>query len=159
MCTQRPSNDPFPHHFLIGPSKPAATCSRHEDEAAQNDHVQESIHLASLSKSGDAREIKVPQNHCRHQELARFRGDRFGRFGEGFHLFEDAQGTLMEPEVSHSRCDLAIFYEERAVSRHPCQCQIRVIDRPDVPEIRDENGALALLDEILRPERGRTGGG
>ena len=55
----------------------------------------------------------------------------------------------MKSKVLHGRHNLAIFDKERAVPRHTSEGEIGRIDRPDVPEVRHEDGALRMFDQFL----------
>ncbi len=98
------------------------------------------------SESGDAGKIEVAQRHCRHEQLAGFRRDRFSWTGEGLDPVENSQRALVKPKVLHCRHNRSILDEKRAVSRHTGQGEIGWIDRPDVPEVRNEYGSLCSLD-------------
>src|SRR5690348_4561290 len=134
------------------------SCWRHLEYTECCHPSQRRMHRVS-SKSRDAREVKIPQYHRRHQHLARFRSDRFSGFSEGFYLFKDAQRALVKTEISHSRYNLPVFDEKRPVPRHARQRQVRLVDRSDVPKIGDEDGPIALLDQLLRFKSGRARSG
>ena len=108
-----------------------------------------SAHGGRISESGDAGKVEVVERHRRHEELAGFGRDRFSRIGEGRDPVEDSQRALVKPKVLHRRHDCSILDEKRAVSRHTGQGEISRIDRPNVPEVRHQDGALRALDQFL----------
>ena len=108
-----------------------------------------SAHGERTSESGDTGKIEVAERHRRHEKLAGFRRDRFSRIGKGLNPVEDPQRALVKPKILHRRRDRSILDEKRAVSGHTGQGKIGRIDRPDVPEIGHQDGALRVLDHFL----------
>ena len=101
------------------------------------------------SESGHAGKVEVAERHRRHEKLAGFGCDRFSRIGEGRDPVEHSQRALVKPKVIHRRHDRSIFDEKGAISRHTGQGKIGRVDRPDIPEVRHEDGALRMLNHIL----------
>src|SRR4029077_21250934 len=108
------------------------------------------------SESGDAGKVEVAERHRRHEKLAGFGRDRFSRVCEGRDPVEDSQRALVKSKVLHRRHDRSVLDEKRAISRHTGQGEIGRIDRPDVPEVRHEDGALRALDQLLEGRQGRS---
>ena len=106
-------------------------------------------HGRRISESSDAGKIEVVERHRRHKKLAGFGCNRFSWLGERANPVEDSQRALVKPKVLDRRDDLPILDEKRAVSRHTGQREIGRIDRPDIPEVRHEDGALRVRDQFL----------
>src|SRR5215471_9443855 len=107
----------------------------------------------ALHRIADGLEVEVARLDRRHHDggadVARLRRAHPDRAAHRLEVAEHDDRALIEAEVLHRMADPAVLDQEGAVARETGVEDRARIERPDVPEARDQDAALGGADQVV----------